>query len=108
MEKIATTFRLDPEVKARLSRLSELQQATLNKLANRALREFIDREARVVEADLLATVAELRSYRAQDPGFEAAIARMAEAEASGAPDPAEGAPVVEQGTTALVRDMLGG
>ena len=113
----ATTFRLDPEVKARLSMLSGLVNKSLNQLANEAIREFVARRSREVETDLEATLEDLRAYRKADPGFRRAIedAVAAEVAVAAADDPAEGkvvadpqsASVAETGPTeAAILDLL--
>ena len=74
MEKIATTFRLDPVVKAGLSKLSTLRGRSLNSLANEAIREFVAKRILEAEDDLEASLEDLRAYRKSDPDFEQAIA----------------------------------
>ena len=93
----ATTFRLDPEVKARLSVLSGLVNRSLNQLANEAIREFVARRSREVEVDLEATLEDLRAYRERDPDFQHAIDDLIASEAALSPadDPAEGRVVSE-------------
>ena len=105
----ATTFRLDPEVKAQLTTLSGILDQSLNRLANEAIREYVARRTQDVEAELEATLEKLRAYRKADPGFRRAIedAAAAEAVVAAADDPAEGrvaadprsASVVETGPT---------
>lgn len=90
MERIATTIRLDPIVKAGLAKLSKLKHQSLNQLANEALREFVAKRTLEVENELESTLEELRAYRRSDPNFERAIAAFVEAEVTADHDPAEG------------------
>lgn len=107
MERVATTFRIDPAVKARLSKLSKLTNASLNQLANEAIEEFIERRSLEVEAELESTLEELRACRRRDPDFEQAIAEIAEAETTGQQDPAEGKVVSAVGLNeTVVLDLL--
>jgi predicted transcriptional regulator len=86
----STTFRLEPEVKAGLSKLSEVLHLPANRLVNEALREYLDRRILAVEREMEATLDDLRAYRKRDPNFDQAIAKVAEAEANLIEDPAEG------------------
>jgi predicted transcriptional regulator len=86
----STTFRLEPDVDAGLSKLSEVLHLSANRLVNEALREYLDRRILAVEQEMEATLEELRSYRRQDPNFDQAIAAVAAAEADLVEDPAEG------------------
>ncbi len=95
MERIATTFRIDPVVKDGLSKLSKLLSRSLNSLANEAFREFVARRTMEVESDLEASLEDLRAYRRSDPDFEQAIAGFVDAEMTVENDPAEGR-VIEQ------------
>lgn len=107
MERVATTFRIDPAVKARLSKLSKVTNASLNQLANEAIEEFVERRSLEVEAELESTLEELRAYRKRDPDFAQAIAEVAEAETSEQQDPAEGRVVSAVGRNeAVVLDLL--
>ena len=103
----ATTFRIDPSVKAQLSKLSGLLNKSLNQLANEAIREFVARRSLEVETDLEATLEDLRAYRKRDPNFQHAIDDLVAAEASLAPedDPAEGRVVSD--TASSVSKTLG-
>lgn len=93
----ATTFRLDPEVKAQLTTLSGILDQSLNRLANEAIREYVARRTLDVEAELEATLEKLRAYRKADPGFRRAIedAVTAEVAVAAADDPAEGQVVAD-------------
>jgi predicted transcriptional regulator len=97
MPAIATTVRLDPEVKARLAHLSEALHKSQNHLANEAIREYLARRSLEVEADLETTLAKLRAYRETDPDYRRAIADAAAAEVAvpAAEDPAEGRVVAD-------------
>lgn len=87
----ATTFRLDPSLQAGLTVLAQLTKKPLNRLVNEAVQTFIEKRSHEVEADLEAALKRLRAARKNDPTFESAIARFAEAEASlGSADPVEG------------------
>lgn len=99
MERIATTFRIDPKVKDGLTKLSKLQHRSLNQLANEAIAEFVDRRISEVENELQSTLEDLRAYRTRDPNFERAIEAVVEAETITAEDPAEGKVVGEAGRT---------
>ena len=90
MSRRMTTFRLDAPVQAGLAKLSEVLHVSQNRLVNEALNAYIPRRMAEIEVDLEALLADLKAYRAQDPDFDKAIARVAEAEASGLPDPVEG------------------
>ena len=107
MEKIATTFRIDPVLKEGLSKLSRLEQRSLNQLANQAIKEFVARRMIEVEDDLESTLEDLRAYRKRDPNFERAIAEFVEAEIAAKDDPAEGRVVTRVGPTeAMMLNLL--
>lgn len=90
MNRKATTYRIDPVVQAGLSTLSKILGRPQNQLVNEAVRDFVARRSKEVEADLEATLEKLRAYRRSDPNFERAIADYVDAEASLKEDPAEG------------------
>ena len=107
MDRIATTFRIDPVVKAGLAKLGKLTNASLNQLANEAIKEFVVRRTLEVEDELESTLEDLRAYRKGDPDFEHAIAAFAEAETTAKHDPAEGRVVTEAGRNeSVVLDLL--
>ena len=107
MERVATTFRIDPAVKDGLTKLSKLQHRSLNQLANEAIAEFVARRIREVENELESTLEDLRAYRRRDPDFERAIDAVVEAEATVQEDPAEGKVTDEPGgTEAALLDLL--
>jgi predicted transcriptional regulator len=90
MSRKATTYRIDPIVQTGLSTLSRVLGRPQNQLVNEAVRDFVARRSREVEADLEATLEALRAYRKSDPNFERAIEDYVDAEASLKEDPAEG------------------
>lgn len=106
----ATTFRLDPHVRAGLFKLSEVFHVPANRLANEALREYVDRRIAAVEQEMEATLEDLRRYRRRDPDLEQAIAEVAKAELNVKDDPAEGRVVTKVGragsTQAKLRGLL--
>src|SRR4051794_1707280 len=103
----ATTFRIDPAVKARLTKLSDIVGESLNQLANEAIREYVAKRTREVENELESTLADLRAYRKSDPDFERAIDAVVDAEAMAESDPAEGRIVSLIGPVeAIVLDVL--
>ena len=107
MKRVATTFRIDPVVKAGLYKLSKLKHESLNQLANEAFKEFVARRTLEVEDELESTLEDLRAYRKSDPNFERAIAEFVEAEMTVKHDPAEGRVVTEIGRNeAVVLDLL--
>ena len=97
MNRKATTYRIDPAVQVGLSTLSKILGRPQNQLVNEAVRDFVARRSREVEADLEATLESLRAYRRNDPNFERAIADYVDAEASLEEDPAEGRRAVDVG-----------
>ncbi len=99
MERIATTFRIEPVLKDGLSKLSRLEHRSLNQLANQAIKEFVARRMVEVEDDLELTLEDLRAYRKRDPNFDRAIAEVVEAEVTAKDDPAEGRVVTRVGPT---------
>lgn len=90
MTRKATTYRIDPNVQVGLATLSKILGRPQNQLVNEAVRDFVARRSKEVEADLEATLESLRAYRRSDPNFERAIADYVDAEASLREDPAEG------------------
>jgi predicted transcriptional regulator len=88
--KKATTIRIDPGVKKRLSRLSILTDQSINELTNEALKKYIESRSLELERELESTLENLRAARENDPGFERGIAAFAKAEAALKHDPVEG------------------
>lgn len=107
--KKATTFRLEPDLQRRLAELSELVGETQNKLANEALRRFVERRGRQLEEKLEATLASLRAHRRRDPRYERSIREFVDAEASLIADPAEGrrAPEVSSAQSRILKLLDG-
>lgn len=94
----ATTFRIDPVVMNGLEKLSDILGKPLNKLANEAVREYVDRRISEVEAELAVTLGDLRAYRKRDPNFEKSFVKFVNAEMAvpAKDDPAEGSVFVEE------------
>jgi predicted transcriptional regulator len=90
MTRRATTFRIDEVAQEGLALLGRLSGRSANQLVNEAIKEFVAKRSLEIENELQETLSDLRAYRKRDPGFERAIADLAEAEASAAHDPAEG------------------
>lgn len=91
MARTASSFRLDPNVQARLAHLSRVLHRPMNQLVNKAVEAFVEVQSAEVERDLESTLTALRAYRKRDPHFREAIAAAVEAEATlGKDDPAEG------------------
>lgn len=105
---VQMSLRVDPSLKEHLAKLAELRKMTVNKLIVQALDQFVDKESRTIEAELEASLAQLRKYRAADPDFEQAIEAVVAAELSTDEDPAQGdvAPGEAQEATSLVRGLL--
>jgi len=99
MARVATTFRIDPVVKAGLLKLSQFHKKPLNQLANEALRDFVARRILEIEDELESTLADLRAYRKSDPDFARAIDAFVDAEATSNSDPAEGRVMDQTGPT---------
>ena len=98
MTRKATTFRLDPEVQAALSVLSDVQGRPQNQLVNEAVRAWVSMRARDVEVDLESTLTRLRAHRLDDSTGAASMATAMRAEAAVEDDPAEGVRVIRQST----------
>lgn len=87
----ATTIRLDGNVQAALSRLSQLEGRPKNKLINDAVVLYIEHKAETIASEAETALEKIKAYRASDPGFESAIMAFAEAEAEyGGNDAVEG------------------
>lgn len=109
MAAAATTLRIDPLLKERLTRLSQLRRTPMNKLVAQALEQFVAEDSLLLQAELEASIAELRRLRQSDPDFEDAIGKVARAELSTDDDPAQGQVSLpgERRTTEFVRGLLG-
>jgi hypothetical protein len=92
MPGIPFTFRIDPEERAALDRLSKIEGRPINQILNDAVKIYL-REQSPRERALEASLTELRDYRKRDPGFRKAIAAFVKAEGT-IEDPVEGKPVV--------------
>ncbi len=78
-----------------LEKLGALLHRPLNKLANEALQEYVERRMAELEGDLAATLNDLRAYRQSDPNFDRSLKEFVKAEISEGPDPLEGTVVME-------------
>jgi len=97
MKISASTYRIDPTVKAGLEHLSEVTKRSQNDLVNDALKEYVSSQSIALASEYKETARRLKAYRMKDPKFDKVIAATAKAEAKGYNDPAEGV-VVEQDT----------
>lgn len=93
--RAATTFRIEPRTMGGLEKLGALLHRPLNKLANEALQEYVERRMAELEGDLAATLNDLRAYRQSDPNFDRSLKEFVKAEISEGPDPLEGTVVME-------------
>jgi hypothetical protein len=91
MSRIAFTLRIDSRERAALENLSKIEGRPVNQLLNEAIKIYLGRRG-PNEHKLEASLAGLRAYRKQDPGFQRAIDAFVEAEAT-IEDPLEGKPV---------------
>ena len=109
MESIATTIRLDPDLKNGLIKLSRLRSTTLNKTINMALRAFVARDALALKEEIEASLTDLLNLAGADPHFDQAIERAVRAESLARGDPAQGvvSKPADGSVTSLVRDVLG-
>ena len=105
---VQMSLRVDPNLKAHLAKLAELRKMTVNKLIVQALDQFVTKESHALEAELEASLAQLRQYRAADPDFEQAIEAVVAAERPTEEDPAQGELLTDepQEATSLVRGLL--
>ena len=94
----ATTFRLAPRIQEDLVILGKALKVPLNRLVNEALSTYSQNRIAELATNLEATLALLKSRRADDPDFESAISDFSKREAAGAKsDPAEGKIIVKRG-----------
>jgi predicted transcriptional regulator len=91
MARVPFTLRIDARERAALQNLSKVEGRPINQLLNEAIKIYLSRRGQK-ERELEATLADLRAYRKQDPGYRRAIAAFVEAEAT-LDDPLEGEPV---------------
>jgi predicted transcriptional regulator len=94
MARIPFTLRIDPKERAALKNLSKVEGRPINQLLNEAIKVYLSRRGQK-ERELDATLADLRAYRKQDPGFRHAIDVFVEAEAT-LDDPVESKPIEGQ------------
>jgi predicted transcriptional regulator len=94
MARIPFTLRIDSKERAALQNLSKVEGRPINQLLNEAIKVYLNRRGEK-ERELEATLADLRAYRKQDPGFRSAIAAFVEAEAT-LDGPIEGEPIEGQ------------
>ena len=93
MAQIAFTLRIGPQERNALKHLSKIERRPINQLLNEAIKNYL-REKGERERGLEASLAELKAYRKNDPGFRRAIAKVVDAEAT-VKDPLEGKPFEE-------------
>ncbi|MEQ9641630.1 MAG: hypothetical protein RIM84_16515 [Alphaproteobacteria bacterium] len=108
MDRIATTVRVESELKQIIERIGKVRGMTFNRIANIALKDFVAREAATVEGELSALLDDLRAYRERDPDFEQAINAAVKAELAVEDDPAEGSVITdaaEEQVPALTRKV---
>jgi predicted transcriptional regulator len=98
--RIPFTLRIEARERTALQNLSRVEGRPINQLLNEAIKVYLSRRGQK-ERELEATLADLRTYRKQDPGYRRAIAAFVEAEAT-FDDPLEGEPVEGQ----LVKGQL--
>jgi len=95
MPNKATTVRLEPSLQRGLETLSKVLKRPMNQLINEALHDYVSNRSHDVAQDLNKTLTALRAYSHRDPGFKAAIATAAKAEAEhGHNDPVDGEVVI--------------
>jgi len=77
----ASTIRLKPELQTALDRISNHLDRPKNKIVNQAVAEFLEKTSYQLRDDIESTLENLRTYRQNDPNFEADIERFADSEA---------------------------
>jgi len=96
----AKTLRLEPQYENALGFLKAVLGASVNKMVNDAVGQYIQRETARVEVNLGDLLAQVKAYRKADPDFSHAHARVVEAEVRAAGnDPADGTPYREAPAT---------
>jgi len=89
-ERVVTTVRLEPALHAELAALGELEHASFNQVVEAGMRHYVQHRRDVLEQRLERALKALRA-RPKGGNFDAAIARLVEAEATlGDADPAQG------------------
>jgi len=91
MARAPFTLRIDVDERSALDHLTQVEGRPVNQLLNEAIKMYLTRRGRK-EQSLEASLAKLRAYRKQDPGFKKAKAAFVEAEAM-FEDPVEGKPI---------------
>lgn len=87
----AKTLRLAPQYENALGFLKAVLGASVNKMVNDAVGEYIERETARVEVNLGDLLTQVKAYRKADPDFNYAHARVVEAEMKAiGKDPADG------------------
>lgn len=89
-ERVVTTVRLDPGLHAELAALGELEDTSFNQVVEAGMRHYVLHRRDLLEQRLERALKALRA-RPKGGDFDAAIARLVEAEATlGGQDPAQG------------------
>jgi hypothetical protein len=89
-ERVVTTVRLEPALHAELAALGELEHVSFNQVVEAGMRHYVLHRRDVLEQRLERALKALRA-RPKGGDFDAAIARLVEAEATlGGADPAQG------------------
>ncbi|WP_288251878.1 hypothetical protein [uncultured Hydrogenophaga sp.] len=116
-ERVVTTVRLEPALHAELAALGELEHASFNQVVEAGMRHYVLHRRDVLEQRLERALKALRA-RPKGGDFDAAIARLVEAEATlGGDDPAQGRlgrlstdaqtmPAADKGLAARVRSLM--
>ena len=81
MSRVPFTLRIESKESDALKSLSKIEGRPINQLLNEAIKSYLSRRGQK-ERSLEATLASLRAYRQQDPGFKRAADAFVEAEAS--------------------------
>lgn len=96
----AKTLRLEPQYENALGFLKAVLGASVNKMVNDAVGQYIQRETARVEVNLGDLLAQVKAYRKADPDFSHAHARVVDAEVRAVGnDPADGKPYREAPAT---------
>ena len=80
MKRKTLTVRFNPKLYEALSTLSGVVHRSMNDLVTEAVSELVASESQLASRELEKTLEKLRAYTVQDPDFEDAIERFAEAE----------------------------
>src|SRR4051794_20840599 len=92
MAQIALTLIIDAGERAALESLSKAEGLPVHELVSEAIKSYLISRGQE-QASLEGTVAALRKYRKQDPGFERALDEFVKAEAT-LKDSLEGEPII--------------